>query len=295
MIQLRFEKPNLFNLTLHNNNKMRKFRSKFLTLILFGFLINSIPNFTIAQSSLIKNSWQENFFFTNQQFQWQYQDVSFNGAIEIVCPCENDTTIIIIKKDLAELNLVTEDINEINEFFDHFISTQKFIYAIENSTLILDLEGIPFIYPVIREYANGTQINWLEQLAINNPTTNYTDFLYVTRKIENGVYIQRKVFSFNPWFRFETKIDIHSGVLQSLWFEEGFFSLTDSSFSHIYNLTLISDIPEPSIQVSSDLQDQLSSSKNNDANFNTISTYIALFAFIPIIYYRFLKRYKLND
>ena len=106
---------------------MRKFRSNILTLILFGFLINSIPNFTTAQSSLIKNSWQENFFFTDQQFQWEYQDVRFNGAIEVVCPCENDTTTIIIKKDLAGLNLVTEDINEINEFFYHFISTQTFI------------------------------------------------------------------------------------------------------------------------------------------------------------------------
>ncbi len=222
---------------------MSKLDSLLLRLIIFSILINSPPQFLTAQTSITKISWQENVFFPNLELKWQYVDVKFNGDIDVVCPCENDSITIIIDEDLSKLNLVTDDINKISSSITQLINSQDRWIIVNNSTLLLDLDGIPFIYPVITEYSNGTAINRLEEVAINSPRTNYTDIEYAIRNVEDGTYVQWNVFSDNPWWRFQTKIDVKTGIMTSLWLEEGFFSLVGGSFSRVYNLTLVSDLP----------------------------------------------------
>ncbi|MCE7736519.1 MAG: hypothetical protein GPJ54_16680 [Candidatus Heimdallarchaeota archaeon] len=56
--------------------------------------------------------------------------------------------------------------------------------------------------------------------------------------------------------------------MTSLWLEEGFFSLIGGGFSHVYNLTLVSDLPN------------LNSKSGNDKQ---IITYIAFSAITILI------------
>lgn len=175
--------------------------------------------------------------------------------------------------------LFAHDFNKFSSSITQLINSQKRWIIVDNSTLLLDLDGIPFIYPVIAEFSNGTTINRLEEIANNSPRTNYTDMEYATRNIEGDTYIQWNVLSNNPWWRFQTKIDVKTGIMTSLWLEEGFFSIIGPSFSHIYNLSLVSDLPEVEGQ----------SNNNNHSRIKIGLSIVGFIFFTSIIRYKFRK------
>ncbi|MCE7736077.1 MAG: hypothetical protein GPJ54_14440 [Candidatus Heimdallarchaeota archaeon] len=65
---------------------MRKLESLLLRIIVFSIIINSNPQTLTAQTSVTRISWPENVFLPELELKWEYVDVKFNGAIDVICP-----------------------------------------------------------------------------------------------------------------------------------------------------------------------------------------------------------------
>jgi hypothetical protein len=183
------------------------------------------------------HSWPKQTFSEPVSLSWEYTMVRFNGALNPYCPCEGDKEIIHVKKDLSQINLVNQSSTVLQEYIDYFHENVSGELPSFNHNSLVDLEALPLIYPTHIVFTNNSKANALEFLTEKQPFENRSEYLTVTRKIENGNYTQRIVYSYNPYYRIQTSIDVQTGILISLYLDEGFFSLS-GGFSHLLLLEL---------------------------------------------------------
>ncbi|MHA2504022.1 MAG: hypothetical protein ACXAE3_14275, partial [Candidatus Kariarchaeaceae archaeon] len=176
-------------------------------------------------------SWSEGLFQAGDRFEWTYTHISFNGVWQEICPCLDDLEEITILQDLDTINILenTTDLSNYFQWTHHYGNSSQ---SETDFSKLLELERFPLIYPVEITFPNGSLWNLLEFATSEMPRENRTDVFYVTREVTDDVYLQRVVYSDNPWYRFEVELHVPSGILLSLFIDEGFHSFVSPAGSH---------------------------------------------------------------